>query len=166
MLTAHNKSNPLHLPNCYSAFVSNCPDDDDTYLDHESVRSLADDLGCVDGSFSDSNQHESAESSWQGLEAGEKDAGYTISPEHQHQALVHAAPTLPVAEKALDDLKLVLKPLWKNGVGHIWVDLPFLLQEHHRCILERSKWKASSMGKQDISRSPHSSRQYFTRTRQ
>jgi hypothetical protein len=134
MLAAHNESNPLHLPNRYSAFVSNCPDDDDTYIDHESVRSLADDLGCVDGSFGDSNQHESAESSWQGLEAGEKDAEYTISPEHQHQALVHAAPTLPVAEKALDDLKLVLKPLWKNGVGHIWVDLPFLLWEHRRCI--------------------------------
>ncbi|KAG2111394.1 hypothetical protein BD769DRAFT_1674399 [Suillus cothurnatus] len=139
MLTAHNKSNPLHLPNCYSAFVSNCPDDDDTYLDHESIRSLADDLSCVDGSFGDSNQHESAESSWQGLEAGEKDAEYTISPEHQHQALVHAAPTLPVAEKALDDLKLVLKPLsvidayWKglNGKQAAWANRKY---QGHRTL--------------------------------
>jgi hypothetical protein len=123
--------------------------------------------GCscnIDGSFGDSNQHESAELSWQGLEVGEKDAEHTISPEHQYRALVHATPTLPVAEKALNDLKLVLKPLQKNGVGHIWVDLPFLLWEHLRCILERSKWKASSMGKQEILMSPHSSRQYFTRT--
>jgi hypothetical protein len=119
MLAAHNESNPPHLPNHYSAFVSNCPDDNDTYLDHESVGSLADDLSCVDGSFSNSNQHESAELSWQGLEAGEKDAEHTISPEHQYQALAHAAPALPVVEKALDDLKLVLKPLRKNGVGHM-----------------------------------------------
>lgn len=85
MLAAHNKSNPPHLPNHYSAFVSDCPNDDDTYLDHESIGSLADDLSCVDGSFGDSNQHdESAESSWQGLEAGKKDVEYTTSLAYQY----------------------------------------------------------------------------------
>ncbi|KAG1722794.1 uncharacterized protein EDB91DRAFT_1255910 [Suillus paluster] len=128
--TSHNESNPPHLPNRYSAFMSDCPDDDDTYLDHESVRSLADDLSCVDGNFGDSDQHdESAESSWQDLEAGKKDVEYTTSAACQYRALIHVAPTLPVAEKALDDLKLILKPLRKNGVGQIWVDLPFLLWE-------------------------------------
>ncbi|KAG1781177.1 hypothetical protein EV702DRAFT_926113, partial [Suillus placidus] len=65
----------------------------------------------------------------------------------------HAAPTLPVVEKALDDLKLVLKPLQKNGVGHIWVDLPALLQERLEQIktflgmfISKSK-KADTLGK-------------------
>ncbi|KAG1776442.1 hypothetical protein EV702DRAFT_1046058 [Suillus placidus] len=85
-LAAHNESNPPHLPNRYSAFVSDCPNDDDTYLDHESIGSLGNDLSCIDGSFGDS----------------EKDVEYTTSPARQYRALNwHAAHTLPVVEKAL-----------------------------------------------------------------
>lgn len=63
------------------------------------------------------------------------------------------APTLPVVEKALNDIKLVLKPLRKNRVGHTWVDLPFLLRERLEQIktflgmfISKSK-KADMLGK-------------------
>lgn len=56
-------------------------------------------------------------------------------------------------EKALNDIKLVLKPLRKNRVGHTWVDLPFLLREHLEQIktflgmfISKSK-KADMLGK-------------------
>ncbi|KAJ8584318.1 hypothetical protein M405DRAFT_866319 [Rhizopogon salebrosus TDB-379] len=85
---------------------------DDYYLDHESDG----DIGSENG----------ADLDVEGDCGG--DTEYATEPAQEFYAQHLLSPTLGAAEKALEDIKLILKPRRKSGVGFIWGDLPPLLQ--------------------------------------